>query len=173
MPLKKIRLKRPVRKSPKRLKRKAVRKVEFTPFQKQCRDLLDMLSAEWLPGDSDIPVEFWHMFCEVMDDFSLADPYEIATSLLTTFDAKVDCRAHHVEPSYSVGGEYKNYSGYKLPWTEQTGERPSAYCTSDCFWTAVLTVYLTLCLRTDQNLWLTKRKLLPSGTPTAKAGTPA
>lgn len=87
------------------------------------------------------------------DEFSMIAAVD---KMLTSADFSVSTYRDGLEPGViSVSASYKNYRGYKLPWTETHGDKPVMYYKHSQLWVSVAVCFLTLCLRTDKKLWLT------------------
>lgn len=117
----------------------------LSPLQIECRAILDRITAGCSANETVL---------DVANLTGITSEQDIIDAFMFGADFHLSTGREPVDRVYRMSASYKNYKGYKLPWTETYGERPQVFYKHKNLLVAVVYCFLTLCLRTDQKLWL-------------------
>ena len=125
----------------------------ISKFQKKTITLIDAFKAiDPTDTDNTGPVDSLCNYLGLPHDSPVN---ALITAMLSGADFSIGTYYHNSLlgiPWIHVSASYKNYTGYKLPWTETYGDMPIVFYQGRCLHIAVAICYLTLCLRTDKQL---------------------
>lgn len=151
----------------KRIKRPPVnrkRLTHFSPHQEHTIVLLDAFKALDPQSVTDIgPVNALGRYLGYTSEMPVIT---LVSDMIASVDINIGTYYHNTDhngmPWVHASASYKDYKGYKLPWTVTTGERPTMYYQSRHLHVAVAVCFLTICLRTDKQLWLPDQEPPPT-----------
>jgi len=125
----------------------------LSEFQKKTITLInDFKAIDPTVTNSDGPVL---LLCEYLGFPSNTPISVLITAMMSGADFSIGTYCNNSVsgiPWIHASASYKNYTGYKLPWTETYGDMPIVFYQCRQLHIAVAVCYLTLCLRTDKQL---------------------